>query len=124
MSELTDFIDKARKRGFADNQIKEALLNNGWPIHRIDEAFDSLNPKFKSKNQVNIFLSDELLDILEKRAKKNMQTVSEQIEEILQKSCVNYKGKSSSTSLPEKLDDNLIGLFSRKNTGPKGKRKV
>ena len=27
-NQLTDFIDKARKRGFADNQIKEALRRN------------------------------------------------------------------------------------------------
>ena len=112
---LTDFIAEARKRGFDDNRIKEALLNHGWSLERIDSAFESLMPKFTSKNQVCIFLSDDLLSTLEKRGKKNMLTVSEQIEDILRRSTINQKKSSSSVS--EKLDDNLIGLFSRKNTG-------
>jgi len=118
MQQLIDFITEARKRGFSDNIIKEALLDKGWPIIKIDKAFESLNPKFKSKNQVCLFLSDDLLNILEKRAKKNMQTISEQIEEIIRKSCVTYKG---GTSPSEKLDDSLVGLFSRKRTGRGGK---
>lgn len=118
-NQLEDFITEARKRGFADRQIKEALLNKGWPAEKLDNAFDSLMPKFTSKNQVCLFLSDDLLNILDKRAKKNMQTISEQIEEILRKSCITYKGNK--TPISEKLDDNLIGLFSRKNTGPKKK---
>ena len=114
MQQLLDFITEARKRGFSDKIIKEALLDKGWQIEKIDKAFESLNPKFKSKNQVCIFLSDDLLKIIERRAKKNMQTISEQIEEILRKSCVTYKGNVSSQ---EKLDYTLVGLFSRKRTG-------
>ncbi len=114
MQQLIDFITEARKRGFSDNRIKEALLDKGWPITKIDSAFDSLNPKFKSKNQVCVFLSDDLLHTLERRAKKNMQTISEQIEDIIRKSCVSFKGGKQP---PEKLDDNLVGIFSRKNVG-------
>ena len=116
MQQLIDFITEARKRGFSDKIIKEALLDKGWPITKIDNAFESLNPKFKSKNQVSIFLSDDLLKTLERRARKNMQTISEQIEDILRKSCVTYKGGVSS---PEKLDDRLVGIFSRKRVGRK-----
>ncbi len=116
MQRLIEFIIEARRRGFSDVQIKEALLDKGWQIEKIDKAFDSLVPKFKSKNQVCIFLSDDLLKLIDKRAKKNMQTISEQIEEILRKSCVSFKG---GTSKPEKLDDTLVGIFSRKNTGPR-----
>ncbi|MDO8528627.1 MAG: hypothetical protein Q7S06_01910 [Nanoarchaeota archaeon] len=115
---LLYFITEARKRGFSDNKIKEALLDKGWQIEKIDKAFETLNPKFKSKNQVCVFLSDDLLNALEKRAKKNMQTISEQIEDILRKSCVTYKG---GTVKPEKLDDSLVAVFSRKNTGKKKK---
>ncbi len=114
---LLDFITEARKRGFSDKIIKEALLNKGWSIEKVDSAFDSLMPKFKSKNQVCIFLSDDLLQTLEKRGKKNMLTISEQIEDILRCSTINQKKKSSSAIPNEKLDDTLIGLFSRKNTG-------
>lgn len=117
MQQLIDFIIEARKRGFSDNRIKEALLDKGWPIIKIDKAFGSLNPKFKSKNQVCIFLSDDLLKTLERRAKKNMQTISEQIEDIIRKSCVSFKGGTSTSN--EKLDDKLVGIFSRKNTGRK-----
>ena len=67
---LTNFITEARKRGFSDKIIKEALLDKGWPIAKVDSAFESLMPKFKSKNQVCIFLSDDLLSTLEKRGKK------------------------------------------------------
>ncbi len=118
---LTDFITEARKRGFSDKIIKEALLNKGWSIEKVDCAFDSLMPKFKSKNQVCIFLSDDLLQTLEKRGKKNMLTISEQIEDILRRSTLNQKKKSSSLVPNEKLDDTLIGLFSRRRSGRKGK---
>jgi hypothetical protein len=114
-TQLINFINEARKRGFADTQIKNAILKKGWPLGIIDKAFESLTPKFKSKNQVAIFLSDDLLNIIEKRAKKNMQTLPEQIEEILRRSCVTYKGGKKLDT--EKLDDTLVGLFSRRRGG-------
>jgi Txe/YoeB family toxin of Txe-Axe toxin-antitoxin module len=52
-----------------------------------------------------------MLKIIDKRAKKNMLTISEQIDDILRRSCINAK---TTTSKPEKLDDTLISLFSRK----------
>ena len=117
MTTLTDFITEARKRGFSDKIIKEALLDKGWSFEKVNSGFESLTPKFKSKNQVCLFLSDELLENIERRSKKNMLTMSEQIEDILRRSTLNQK-KRSSTALPnEKLDDKLIGLFSRRNTG-------
>ncbi|VVB83734.1 Uncharacterised protein [uncultured archaeon] len=115
--QLVDFINEARRRGFSDAQIKDALVRHCWPAEKVDSAFEFLTPKFKSKNQVAIFLSDDLLEIIEKRAKKNMQTISEQIEEILRKSCVSYKGGKSINTNPEKLDDTLVGLFSRRRGG-------
>ena len=118
---ITDFITNARKRGYSDKIIKEAFLNKGWSVEKVDSAFESLNPKFKSKNQVCIFLSDDLLATLEKRGKKNLLTISEQIEDILRRSTISLKKKSSNAIPNEKLDDSLISLFSRKRTGRKGK---
>ncbi len=107
---LTQFIQEARKRGFSDLQIRNALIEKGWQVEKIERVFLRLNPKFKLKNQICIFLSRELIQKLEKRAKKNMFTISEQIEDILRRSCIGMKKSSKE----EKLDDTLVSLFSRK----------
>jgi len=78
--------------------------------------------KYKSKNQVTLFLSNELMSALEKRANKNLLTLSEQIEDILRRSTITASKKKTSPYDP-KIDDKLVGLFSRKRTGPKGKGK-
>jgi len=108
--QLVNFIIEARKRGFSDAEIKKALIGNSWPLKLLEEAFDYLNPKFKIKNQICIWLSNELLKDLEKRANKNMLSLPEQIEDILRRSCVNTKNSVKE----EKLDDLLVGMFSRK----------
>jgi len=113
--ELVNFIKEARKRGFDDWQIKEPLLKNNWPIEEIEEAFCELKPKYKFKNKVSLFLDSDLLKIIDKRAKKNMFTTSEQIEDILRRSCL----RLSTTKKEEKLDDLLVSLFSRKKTNKK-----
>ena len=74
-----------------------------------------MQPKFKIKNQVCIFLSNEILETLDKRAKKNMMTLPEQIEDILRRSSI----RKASATTQEKLDDMLIACFSRKKTGKK-----
>jgi hypothetical protein len=116
---LVNFVIEARKRGCSDLQIKTPLLNNGWTVSQIDKAFDSLNPKFKSKNQICIFLDTEVLKKIEKRAKKNLFTVPEQIEDILRRSCV--MGKGSGATSTEKIDDLLVECFSRSRRGRKRK---
>jgi hypothetical protein len=108
---LIKFIKEARKRGFDDFEIREPLLKKGWPIEEVEKAFVSLKPCYKFKNKLSIFVDNEVLRIIEKRAKKNMFTVSEQIEDILRRSCVSGKRTSKDT---EKLDDILVTLFSRK----------
>jgi len=114
---LVNFIIEARKRGYSDLQIKEPLLGNGWAVDKIDAAFDFLNPKFKSKNQICVFLDTEILKRLEKRAKKNMFSVPEQIEDILRRSCVMGRTPVSK----EKIDDLLVECFSRSKRGRKNK---
>ena len=115
MNQLVNFISEARKRGFSDIQIRNALIAKGWGISAVEKAFTQLNPKFKIKNQVCIFLSNELLASLEKRAKKNMLNLAEQIEDILRRSCIRRK----TTLQQEKLDDLLLACFSRATRGRK-----
>jgi hypothetical protein len=118
-AKLIDFIKESRQKGYGDLDIRKALLNYGWPTNVVESAFSYLAPKYANKNQVCLFLSDELMAILEKRAKKNMFTISEQIEDILRRSTINQTKKKS--PYDEKLDDTLVSLFSRKRTGPKKK---
>ncbi len=113
---LVNFIKEARKRGFDDYQIKKPLLETGWPIKKKKKAFASLSPKtnLKYKNKITIYLDNEVLNILEKRAKKNLMTLGEMIEDILRRSAINTKIIKRSE---EKLDDMLITLFSRRKSG-------
>lgn len=83
---LIKFIKEARKRGFDDFQIKEPLLKKGWPLEEIEKAFAFLKPKYKYKNKISIFLDSDILKRINKRAKRNMFTLSEQIEDILRRS--------------------------------------
>lgn len=107
---LVKFIQEARKRGFDDWQIREPLLKKGWPLEEVESAFLSLKQKFHFKNKVCVFLDSDMLKILEKRAKRNMFTLSEQIEDILRRSCLNLKKATGK----EKIDDMLVSLFSRR----------
>lgn len=116
---LLNFIINARKKGYSDFEIHKVLEKNNWPTKIIVKAFEALRSKPKIKNQVCIFLSDEILKTLEKRSKKNLFTLSEQIEDILRRSCA----RGSQSFQREKLDDNLIGIFSRSNQGRKSKKK-
>ena len=114
---LIDFIIESRKKGYSDLGIRKALLDHRWPLKKVEGAFNYLLPKYENKNQVTLFLSDELIKVLEKRAKKNMFTVSEQIEDILRRSTINQTKKKS--PYDAKLDDALVSIFSRRRTGPR-----
>lgn len=120
-SHLIRFIKEARKRGFDDYQIKEPLLKQGWGIQEIDAAFFSLKRKAKPhsyyKNKITIYLDNELMKMIDKRARKNMFTLPEQIEDILRRSCVSMKKR---TSIPSgKIDDLLVRIFSRQKRAKK-----
>ncbi|MEK6860839.1 MAG: hypothetical protein AABY07_02605 [Nanoarchaeota archaeon] len=109
--ELVKFIKESRKRGYDDYQIREPLLKHGWPLNEIETAFAYLKPKYKYKNKISLFLDSEILKKLEKRANKNLFTLSEQIEDILRRSVLSQSLKSAK---PEKLDDKFISFFSRR----------
>ena len=59
-SQLVKIKNEARKRGFSDLQIKQPLLEHRSPVDDIEKAFASLQPKFKFKNLVCIFLDSEV----------------------------------------------------------------
>jgi hypothetical protein len=64
--------------------------------------------------RVTVLLDDEEVKILEKRAKKNIMTLREQIEDIIRRSCVSSKKKKTSKI---KFDDKLISAFARNKSG-------
>ncbi len=109
---LIGFIKEAREKGFDDYQIKEPLIKNGWPIEQIEEAFASLRPRIKHKNKVTLYLDSEVLKSIDKRAKKNLLTLPEQIEDILRRSVLSSKKTKGLGT--EKLDDSLLAIFSRR----------
>jgi SOS response regulatory protein OraA/RecX len=43
--ELVEFIKEARKRGFGDLTIKNALITKGWPEKVIEEGFKAVDRK-------------------------------------------------------------------------------
>lgn len=110
-SDLLSFVRESRRRGFSDTKIREALLSNGWPVVEVEKAFSLLRKENPSKNSLTIWLDSEVISKLEKRAHKNFMTLPEQVEDILRRSVINATGVSKEK---EKLDDVLVGLFSRK----------
>lgn len=117
--QLVSFIKEARRRGFSDSEIKEPLLLKGWDANEIERAFSVIKLNLKYKNKVCFYLGGEAYKLLEKRAKKNLLTIEEQVEDIVRRSCVNTKNIKKSE---EKLDDLLVSIFSRKNTGRKSSK--
>ena len=71
--------------------------------------------------RISVDLDEDIKKVLEKRAKKNLFSLREQIEDILRRSAVNQAKKKS--PYDPKIDDKLVGLFSRHRTGPKRKGK-
>jgi len=71
--------------------------------------------------KLTINLDDDEVKILKKRAKKNMFSLREQIEDIIRRSCVTYKGGKKYQTI--KVDDRLVAVFSREKRGRKKKKK-
>jgi len=70
---------------------------------------------------LTISLDDEEVKILKKRAKKNLLTIREQVEDIIRMSCIR---SSKGGYRPLKCDDKLVAIFSRQKSGRKKKKKV
>jgi hypothetical protein len=69
--------------------------------------------------KITISLNKEEVKVLNKRAKKNFLTLKEQIEDVVRRSCLSYKKASGYTDV--KVDDKLVGIFSREKRGRKKK---
>jgi len=67
---------------------------------------------------ITISIDEEIKKIIGKRAKKNLLSVKEQIEEIIRQSAIRTKAGVSAGLV--KVDDRLVEIFSRHK---KGKRK-
>jgi len=70
--------------------------------------------------KLTINLDDEEVKILNKRARKNLLTLKEQVEDIIRRSCIS---SSKGEYKPVKCDDNLVAIFSREKRGRKRKKK-
>jgi len=70
--------------------------------------------------KITIDFDENLINRLEKRAKKNFFSVKEQIGDIIRRSMINYSGKSVKSI---KVDDRLVGIFSRQKSGRKKVKK-
>ncbi len=60
---------------------------------------------------MTIRIGDDEVKILKKRAKKNLLNIREQVEDIIRRSCINSR---KITTISDKIDDKLVGIFSRK----------
>ncbi len=68
---------------------------------------------------MTISIDDDIQKVIGKRAKKNMLTIKEQVEEIVRQSAVRTKSGSSVSEL--KSEDRLVDIFSRQRAGKKRK---
>ena len=68
-----------------------------------------------------ISIEEEVKKVIGKRAKKNMLTIKEQIEEIIRQSAIRTKAGVSASLI--KVDDKLVEIFSRHKKKNKGTRK-
>ena len=68
---------------------------------------------------ITITIDDDVKKVVEKRAKKNLMSLREQIEDIVRRSAVSTK---SGTKTTIKTDDKLVGIFSRQKSGRKRKK--
>ena len=71
---------------------------------------------------ITISIDEEVSKIISKRAKKNLMTLREQIEDIIRRSAVNTKAGTTTRTI--KPDDKLVEAFSRYKTGRKPKKKA
>ena len=109
---LLKFVIEARKKGFSDSEIKTPLLEKGWQEDIIDDAFNYIVEKIEKRKTLTITLPISVINIVKKRAKKNILSLEEQIEDIIRRSAVNALNKKLPS--PEKIDDLLVSIFSRR----------
>jgi len=71
--------------------------------------------------KITIDIDEREQKILEKRAKKNLMELKEQVEDIIRRSCI----RGITNNVPkDSCDDKLVGIFSKQNTGKKPLKNV
>jgi len=70
--------------------------------------------------QITIDIDESVKKIISRRAKTNLLTLREQIEDILRKSAVRTKKSGKYAYI--KVDDKLVAVFSRERRGRKKKK--
>lgn len=70
--------------------------------------------------KLTISLDEDEVKILKRRAKKNLLTLREQVEDIIRRSCI----MSRTGYRKFKVDDKLVAVFSRERRGRKKKKKA
>ncbi len=72
---------------------------------------------------ITISIDGEIFKVISRRAKKNLLSVKEQVEEIVRQSAIRTKAGVSASLV--KVDDKLVEVFSRhrKHKGNKKKRR-
>lgn len=70
---------------------------------------------------ISIELDESEIKILEKRAKDNLLSIKEQIEDIIRRSCISSSKKEGYRQI--KCNDRLVAVFSREKRGRKRKVK-
>ena len=70
--------------------------------------------------RITVDISDDEKKILKKRADKNYFSLKEQIEDIIRRSCISAKKRAGMRKI--KIDDKLVGIFSRERRGRKRKK--
>ena len=68
---------------------------------------------------ITISIDEEIKKIIGKRAKRNLLSIKEQIEEIIRQSAIRTKAGISASLV--KVDDKLVEIFSRHKKGKKGR---
>jgi len=70
--------------------------------------------------RISVQLDKGEIKILEKRAKKNFLSLTEQVEDIIRRSCVSSAKSVGYRTI--KVDDKLVAIFSRYKRGGKKKK--
>ena len=70
--------------------------------------------------RITIEITDDEQRILKKRADKNYFSLKEQVEDIVRRSCISTKKSQGYRKI--KIDDKLVGIFSRERRGRKRKK--
>jgi len=71
--------------------------------------------------KLTIDIDNNVFRLVMRRAKQNLLTSREMVEDIVRRSMLSWRG---GTRTRFKVDDKLVGIFSRERTGRKKKKKV